>query len=345
MEPPRKILIAALNWGLGHATRCIPLVRQMRAEGHEVLLASDGAAMHLLRAEFPNLEVLELPSYQIQYKSHNMVWNIATQLPRILWAIRAERRVTAQWVRKRGINQIISDNRYGCYHPDTQNVLLTHQLHLMVPNPAAQWLANALLERAIARFGEIWVPDAEPPNSLAGALAHPPVARPPVRYIGLLSRMKQGQATLDYDIAIVLSGPEPQRTILEQRLTEQAMALPHRCIIVQGRPKQKLHHFITENIEQVSFLTSAELNEVLLRSKVIVCRSGYSSIMDLAVLGKKAILIPTPGQTEQEYLAKMLSEQGIFYCQTQDALHLETALEGVEHTTGLVYQSEWFPKQ
>ena len=335
MDAPRKILIAALNWGLGHATRCIPLIRSLEQQGDEVVLASDGVAMYLLRAEFPHLTVLELPSYRIQYKSHHMVRNIALQLPRILWAIRAEQRATQKIVQELGITHIISDNRYGCYSTSTQNILLTHQLHLLVPNKVVQSIANALLNIALARFDEIWVPDAPAPHDLAGVLAHPPVSRPPVRYIGLLSRMEPGSAPPDYDVAIVLSGPEPQRTILEQRLTEQAIVLPYKFIIVQGKPKHKYHHFVTDNIELISYLTSEELNAVLLRSKIIVCRSGYSSLMDLAVLGKKAVLIPTPGQTEQEYLADKLAADGCFYCQQQDQIDLETALKAVESTSGL----------
>lgn len=335
MDHPGKILITALNWGLGHATRCIPLIRALEQQGYEVVLASDGVAMYLLRAEFPHLPVLELPSYRIQYESHNMVRNIARQLPRILWAIRAEHRVTARLVREYGITHVISDNRYGCRNAATHNILLTHQLHLKVNNGLLQWCANTLLEWVIRRFDAIWVPDAPAPRDLAGTLAHPPLEHPPVRYIGLLSRMKPGAADLDYDVAIVLSGPEPQRTILEQRLTEQAIALSYKFIIVQGNPRQKYHHFVSDNVELVSFLTSEELNEVLLRSRVIVCRSGYSSLMDLAVLGKKAVLIPTPGQTEQEYLAQKLSEQGCFLVQHQDSIDLELALKAVENTTGL----------
>lgn len=332
MEAHQKILIAVLDWGLGHATRCIPIIRQLEQEGKEVVLASDGAAMYLLRAEFPHLTVEELPSYQIQYKSSNMVLNIARQMPRILWTIQAERKVVAQLVQQHGITQIISDNRYGCYHPDTENIFLTHQLHLIIPNRALQWITNTLHQRVLTRFDEIWVPDLSGADNLAGKLAHPPLRKPLVRYIGLLSRMQVPEEIdeQEYDVAIVLSGPEPQRSILEQRLTEQAITLPYyNFIIVQGRPKQKYHHFVSENVEIVSYLTSKEINAVLLRSGVIVCRSGYSSIMDLAVLGKKAILIPTPGQTEQEYLAEMLAANGKYYCQKQDDLDLGSALKAV----------------
>jgi UDP:flavonoid glycosyltransferase YjiC (YdhE family) len=331
MESPPKTLIAALNWGLGHATRCIPLIRELEAQGVPLVLASDGEALHLWRAEFPHLDVLVLPSYGIRYRSANMVRNMAAQLPRILWAIRAEHKTIGRWVQEHGIQRIISDNRYGCFHPKVHSVLLTHQLHLRVNTPWIQQVANGLLRLALRPFDEIWVPDIEGAGQLAGDLAHPPVSHPPVRYIGLLSRMNPATEPVeeDYDVAIVLSGPEPQRTILEQRLTEQAVALPYKCIVVQGKTQKKHHHYETDHVEVVSYLTSEALNEVLLRSRVVVCRSGYSSLMDLAVLGKKALLIPTPGQTEQEYLAEQLAQNPRFRVQRQDQLDLESALEGL----------------
>lgn len=329
-----KILITALNWGLGHATRCIPIIRALEQRGVEVVLASDGVAMYLWRAEFPHLDVIELPSYRIRYASANMVLNIGKQLPRILYAIRAERQMTERIVRRYGITHIISDNRYGCFSAKTRNIFITHQLHVQIPGKTLEWAANWVLKRALRQFDEIWAPDQAEAPFLAGDLAHPPVEAPPVRYIGILSRMQAAAPRDDYDVAIVLSGPEPQRSLLEQKLIEQAIALPYRFIVVQGRPKQQHHHYAADNVEVVSYLTSEALNQVLLGSQAIVCRSGYSSLMDLAVLGKKAILIPTPGQTEQEYLAKNLSEAGRFVCRQQDDIQLEAALQALEHTSG-----------
>lgn len=329
-----KVLIAPLNWGLGHATRCIPIIKELESLGHEVIIASDGAAMYLLQAEFPHLHPIRLPSYRIRYEGKNMVRTMAKQLPRMLYAIHAEKKAVQKIVREQGITHIISDNRYGCLSSNTHNILITHQLHLQIPGNTLQSITNWLLRKALNRFHEIWVPDMPNEPNLAGPLAHPPISDR-VRYIGLLTRMRTGEVCEpDYDVAIVLSGPEPQRTLLEQRLIEQAVTLPYKFIIIQGRPKRKHHHFITDHIELVSFLTSEELNKVMLNSRAIVCRSGYSSIMDLAVLSKKALLIPTPGQTEQEYLARHLSEKGLFITQNQDELNLETALEQLPESTG-----------
>jgi uncharacterized protein (TIGR00661 family) len=333
----KRILVAPLNWGLGHVARCIPLIQALRDLGVEVLLASDGVALHLLKAEFPNVPSVTLPSYRIRYEHVNMIRNIAWQLPRIFYAVRAEQWATERLVTEYGIEGIISDNRYGCFSARTKNVILTHQLRLRVPNRLLEWTSNRVLRSALAKFDEIWVPDVAGNPNLSGDLSHgEPEQSDKVHFIGPLSRLQAGDSELEYDVAVVLSGPEPQRTYLEQRLMEQAMLLPQKFIFIQGKTQAKEHHYVAENLEVVSYLTSAELNKVLLASKILVCRSGYSSIMDLAALGKKALLIPTPGQTEQEYLGVFFARQNIFLVQKQDEIDLEAALTRVSGTTGFV---------
>lgn len=331
----KRILVAPLNWGLGHVTRCIPIIQALHDMGAEVLLASDGGALRLLKAEFPDYPAFELPSYRIRYDSPNMVRNIAWQMPRILYAVRAEQWATERLVSQHNIQGIISDNRYGCFSRKAQSVMLTHQLHLRVPGRFLEWSANRIQRRALGQFNQIWAPDvAETPN-LSGELSHgESAAHPDIQFIGPLSRMQAEMSEHEYDVAVVLSGPEPQRTYLEQRLLEQAMLLPQKFIFIQGKTRAKEHHYVAENVEVVSYLTSQELNKVLLASKYLVCRSGYSSIMDLAALSKKALLIPTPGQTEQEYLADFFGNQNIFLVQKQEEIDLETGLEKVAETSG-----------
>ena len=338
----KRILVAPLNWGLGHVARCIPIIRALEQMGASVILASDGMALNLLKAEFPHLPALKLPSYRIRYKSANMIRNIAWQLPRISYAIRAEQWATERLVREHGIEGIISDNRYGCFSARAKCILLTHQLRVQVPNAILEWAANRVLRLALAKFDNIWVPDVPGTPNLSGKLSHmqePPPSR--VQFIGPLTRLQQYERSPEYDVAVVLSGPEPQRSILEQRLLEQAMNLPRKFIFIQGRTQSKEHYFVSEHVEVVSYLTSKDLNDVLLASKVVVCRSGYSSIMDLTALGKKALLIPTPGQTEQEYLAQYLAEQQLFVSQHQDAIDLESGLNGLSKTYG--FKAGQFP--
>jgi len=331
----KRVLVTPLNWGLGHVARCIPIIRALDEMGIEVLLASDGAALQLLKAECPHLPAFELPSYRIRYETANMVRNIAWQLPRITYAIRAEQWATERLVAEHQIDGIISDNRYGCFSKRAKSAFITHQLHLQVPNALLEWGANRVLRQALKKFDRIWVPDVAGAPNLSGKLSHSTESLSlPVQYIGPLTRMEKFDSTPEYDVAVVLSGPEPQRSILEQRLLEQAMTLPRRFIFIRGKTQSREQYFVSENVELVSYLTSRDLNEVLMASKVIVCRAGYSSIMDLVALGKKALLIPTPGQTEQEYLARYLSEQQLFVSQSQDAIDLESGLNGLSKTTG-----------
>lgn len=331
----KRILVAPLNWGLGHVTRCIPLIQTLESMGAEVILASDGIALHLLKAEFPHLKTVRLPGYRIRYFTKNMTLNILRQLPRILFAIKSEQWETERIVREHRIQGVISDNRYGCFSRQIPNVILTHQLNLKVPNPFFAWAANRLLRRALAKFQEVWAPDTQHPPTLSAALSHPASGIKNLQYIGLLSRATSDTTEKEYDVAVVLSGPEPQRSHLEQLLLEQAMLLPGKFIFIQGKTKTKTHHFVAEHIELVSYLTGNELNAVLAASDVVICRSGYSSLMDLAANGKRAILIPTPGQTEQEYLAECLAQQNHFVVQNQDSIDLEAGLQAVQDTSGL----------
>ena len=332
----KRILVAPLNWGLGHVTRCIPLIQALREVGAEVFLASDGPALHLLRAEFPLLPTFELPAYRIQYGLGNMVRTIGRQLPRIAYAVRTEQWATERLVRANGIQGILSDNRYGCFSRRAHSVMISHQLHLRVPGQVLQWSANRVLRLALNKFDTLWVPDVPVAPGLSGQLSHGATSvHRDVQFIGPLSRMKIYAADMEYDVAVVLSGPEPQRTILEQRLMEQAMPLSKKFIFIQGKTQAKAHHFAADHVEVISYLTSQSLNDILLASQVLVCRSGYSSVMDLAALGKKAILIPTPGQTEQEYLAESLATQNIFLTQAQEQIDLELGLQDVKSTTGI----------
>ena len=327
----KNVLIAPLNWGLGHASRCIPLIRAMCSRGYRVVLASDGVAYNLLKAEFPGLPLYKLPSYGVRYASNNMVFSIAQQSPRLLYAIQAEHKATAQLVREHHIDTIISDNRYGCFGSNTRNILLTHQLRLRVPGRPLSWLANQVLRKALAKFDTLWVPDAAGASNLSGELSHGAPVHPDIQFIGPLSRMQHLDIPVEYNVAVVLSGPEPQRTYLENILLEQAVTLPQRFLFVQGKTHAQGQYFISENVEVVAYLTTQALNQVLCASQYVVCRSGYSSIMDLAALGKKALLIPTPGQTEQEYLAARLQAQGTMPMQVQHQINLD---QGLKHLAG-----------
>ena len=321
-------LVCILDWGLGHATRCMPIIETLLAKGHRVHIASDGQSLALLKKEFPNLSFFELPSYGITYRYQNMLLNMALQSPSFFRAQKKEHKVIQDIVNQHDINIIVSDNRYGCYSSKvSKNIFVTHQINIKTGNRWLDGLARWVNHALINRFDALWIPDVAHEPSLAGELSHGyEQGLPPMTYIGHLSRMKKLNLVQQYDIAVVLSGPEPQRTYLEQTLIAQLRKLPQRSILIRGLPKENQRYMDTPMLEIVSHMTARELNEVICQSALIVCRSGYTTVMDLEILNKKVLMIPTPGQIEQEYLADRLAKQGKCMVQTQDKVDLAAAL-------------------
>ena len=329
-----KILIAPLNWGLGHATRCMPLIDELLRQGADVSLASDGAALHLLQKEYPGLPAFQLPAFDIQYPTSNMGFNMLSQTNKIRKAIRADHRALEQIVAEQNFQAIISDNRFGCYHASTYNIFMTHQLNIKAPFRLAEKLIARWNKKMIQAFDFCWVPDYENAPRLSGDLSFPaPIDN--VRYIGALSRFKiKDEPDNVRDVLVILSGPEPQRTYLETAILQQAKQLNYSFLIVRGKMEDSSRKKTEAHIEVVGHLTSKDLNAAINNSKYIVSRSGYSTIMDLAALEKVAILIPTPGQTEQEYLGRHFHENGVFLNQNQKDLDLGKALEEVSQFSG-----------
>lgn len=327
MSSAHRILITPLNWGLGHASRCIPLIEEFILQGAEVILASDGRAGKLLKEEFPKLSFFELPSYGIRYPSKFMIYNMAVQFPTIWNAVRQEKKAIHQIVRENDIHTILSDNRYGCYNANTHNIFLTHQLQIQTPFRWMDQFSEKVNHRLLRPFQQIWVPDYEGDQNLSGRLSHD-CSFKRQKYIGPLSRMKLFKEEKKYDVIVVLSGPEPQRSILEDELLSQAMALPkYQFLFVQGKTEVAEEQQLAGHIKAISFLTSKQLNQALLASKYIVSRTGYSTLMDLHAIGRPALLIPTPGQTEQEYLGHYLKGSAQFVVQRQGSIVLEKGLK------------------
>lgn len=295
------ILVAPLNWGLGHATRCIPIINDLIKAGKQVVLASDGPALALLKEEFPKLKAISLPSYGIVYAHRSMVKNMLLQTPRILSAIRKEKQVTNSIVKENNIDTIISDNRYGVRSRKTKNIIICHQIQLQEKNQFVSRVGSFINRHWINKFDECWIPDYADSNSLAGNLSNAEGLKK-ARYIGTLSRMTKRVEPISRGFLVVLSGPEPARTRLENKIRDAIVGEDY--LLVRGLIEN------SENTEPcvVSYLTSSALEKEILRSEWIICRSGYTSIMDLRALGKKAILIPTPGQSEQEYLANHVAD-------------------------------------
>lgn len=319
-----KILVAPLNWGLGHASRCVPLVQQFIDEGHEVIIAGDGVSLTLLRRHFPKLRYVYLAPLNLRYgKGRRQVWAMVKAMPHLLsWAMK-DHAILQAVLREERFDMVLSDNRFGLYpsnkskeaNPNLRSVYMTHQLHIFLPR-RWRWLerlAERLHARVCAKYKEVWIPDyEEKERSLSGELGHPKLSTfkfqiSNLKYIGPQSRFEpyRDVRTDSYDIVAVLSGLEPQRTILEREIAARYAGKEERVLIVQGllnRPNTRMKR---GNITLVPYLGDEELAGVLHGARHIIARSGYSTIMDLEALGvlEKAELIPTPGQSEQEYLA------------------------------------------
>jgi uncharacterized protein (TIGR00661 family) len=329
-----RVLVAPLDWGLGHATRCIPIIKQLLASGAEVILAAEGRTEVLLREEFPDLQFLTLAGYDIRYgkTKFSLMRNLMAQIPKMLLAIQEEYHWLEKTVEEHKIDLVISDNRYGLYHSDIRSVFITHQLLIKTPLGS---IGDKGLQKMnysfINQFEECWVPDTEEDINLAGELSHPE-NKPeiPIHYIGSLSRFEFSMEKGNKHLLVMLSGPEPQRSVLEVKLLEQLKQYPKAVLFVRGLPGAVDLPEVPMNIRIVNHLPTKELETAIKEAHMVVARCGYSTVMDLVQLQKKSILIPTPGQTEQEYLATHLAAQRAALCIVQDTFDLKSALELAE---------------
>ena len=318
MKNSKTVLVAPLNWGLGHATRCIPIIRGLLAHEFTPVIASDGIALQLLQKEFPALETIMLPDYQITYaeKGKNLKLKMLKNSPTMLKAISKERKLIKNLVATRDFCGIISDNRFGVYSKKVPSVFITHQLHVL--SGTTTWFSSKIHQLVIQKFDECWIPDVAGKPNLSGKLGHLKKSSLPLKYIGALSRLHAQELPMVYDLMVILSGPEPQRTLLENILFEEVKHFKGKVLFVRGKLEAKQDQFQFLNCDVYNFMQSDELEKALNESKVVLCRSGYTSIMDLAKLHKKAFFIPTPGQFEQEYLAKRLQKKKLVPMATQD---------------------------
>ena len=307
MNTEKRILVAPLNWGLGHATRCIPVIRALISKGYHPILASDGVALALLRKEFPGLEAFELPSYQITYAKKGYLFKLKLLFdsPKLYKAISKEKKALKKLIEEYPIDGIISDNRLGICHKNIPSVFITHQLNVLSGNTT--WLSTQIHQIYIKKFTECWIPDVEGNPNLSGKLGHLKKSIFPVKYMGPISRIEKKELPKKYDIMALLSGPEPQRTFLEHILLNQLHAYQGNILLVKGVIEEEQTIVRDNHITIYNFMNSTQLQKAFNESEIVISRSGYTTIMDLAKLNKKAFFIPTPGQYEQEYLAKIFS--------------------------------------
>ena len=330
MKTPRRILISPLDWGLGHASRIIPLIDKHLELGDNVIIAGSGMSLNLLKKQFPQLKSVEIPSFKMKYSAgKSQVWAVVKAFPKLIYYSFKEHKALKRIVEEEKITFIISDNRFGLYHKSVPSAYITHQLMIKLPRgwsflePMVAYFHRCIINK----FTECWVPDFEEMSeSLAGELSHPAKLPRNVKYIGTLSRFTSSvsenyvgfaqlltphSSLLTPNLALaILSGAEPQRSIFEDELLAKLQTYPHKNIIlIQGKVEAEQKVSKVGKVTVYNYMNTEELQEYILKADKIICRSGYSSIMDLHALGKlqNATLIPTPGQTEQEYLAEYIS--------------------------------------
>lgn len=342
-----KILFAPLDWGLGHATRSIPLIQHLVDRGCAVTLAGDGAVAKLLHEAFPALPLLTLPGYHVRYarEARYFGWKMLQQLPRLVRVMQAEQRWLQEQVAVHGFDAVVSDNRPGLYHASLPTVYITHQVRVLAGSGWNTYWATRWHQRIIRRFGVCWVPDLAESAGLAGMLSHPRhlPAGISLQYLGPISRLVPA-AFVQRDpnhLLILLSGPEPQRTLLEQALVQQLRNWPGTALVVRGLPSGDtsatyLELPFPDRMQVKQYLHSNDLALAMQQAGWVWCRSGYTTVMDLIRLNTRAVLVPTPGQSEQTYLAQHLSEAGWFPFQLQDQVNIDQAIAQLQRNASPV---------
>lgn len=337
MKTKKRILVCPLDWGLGHATRCIPVINELLRQDAEVVIAADKRPLELLKQEFPQLQFIVFPGYDISYPENgSMVFKMAFSIPEILRKIRQEKTLLKEIIGNEKIDGVVSDNRYGLGIADVPSVLILHQL--MIKSPFGEKLLHKITLNYIRSFSFCWVPDFAGKNNLSGDLAHKFPLPENASFIGPLSRfsgmLKHENAEKKYELLVVISGPEPQRTVFEKKVLNQLEELNLKTLVVLGKPEQNPSRQNLKKTEIVSHLNATELYEAIQDSELVLTRPGYSTIMDLAVMQKKAVFVPTPGQTEQEYLGKLFHEKGIQLCVKQNELNISRAIAEAKNLKG-----------
>jgi UDP:flavonoid glycosyltransferase YjiC (YdhE family) len=328
------VLFSPLDWGYGHTTRSIPLINALVELNCSVIIACNNWQSNLLKPLFPSCTFIELQGYGIKYgkTKKGTRFLLILQISRILKQVKEENRWLRELLKTRTIHGILSDNRYGLYNSTIPAVLITHQLRIQ-----SGWgrLADNILQtlhyRFIRQFSQCWVPDNHNLPGAAGNLSHPlELPSIPTRYLGCLTRFEPCTSDSGSFLLILLSGPEPQRSILEAILLQQAGGIHESVVLVRGTQSNPDLVNQPANVTIINYASTTDLNGLICNARLVIARSGYTTIMDLLQLKKKSILIPTPGQTEQEYLGGHLMDQQWAIAVKQKEFSLVNALKKAE---------------
>lgn len=293
--------------------------------------------MDFLRKEFPKLKFVELPSYNIKYPKNGrwLKWKLLFQSFSIRKAITAEQELVESLVLSENLIGIISDNRMGVRSDKVPSVYITHQIK--VYSGFTTYLTSKIHQYFINKFDECWVPDIEDGDRLSGKLSENKL-KIKTKYLGISSRFQKNSIPIKYDLLVLLSGIEPLRTQLENKLISELKKYKGTVLFVRGVISEKQEKSNNGQLTFINFLLSKALETAINESKLVLCRSGYSTILDLAILNKKCFFIPTNGQNEQEYLAKHLKKLNIAPFSSEEKFTIEM-LSQVENYRGFVQEA------
>lgn len=331
----QRILFAVHDWGLGHATRALPLIRGLLEAGHAVTVLSTGPALRLLERELVGRCAFhDLPGIPKPFSRTAAVFyaRLTLSLPRVLQIYRRERRFTRELCRREGIDRIVSDTRFGVVDPEVPSYFLTQSLRQIVPGRPRllEGAVEAHQRRLLRPFRRVLVPDFAEDGGLTGDLSHNLACDWGGRlaYIGPVTDLAPGEGAPDLDCFVTLSGEEPQRTMLAERVLGQVKRLPGRVVVTLGRQEATKRSLEGGRVTVYGHLDREGQGAMMNRARLVVCRSGLSTLSEVARLGKRALLIPTPGQSEQEYLARYHHRRGHAHAVAQNRLDLvrDTAL-------------------
>ena len=340
-----KILICPLNWGLGHGTRDIPIINWLLARDFDIIIGASGRTLELLKGEFKDLAFIEFPDYNIRYSKFLPAGlSILLQLPKIIVGIFKEQYRLKRIIKEYEIAGIISDNRYGLYSKDIPSVLITHQVLIKPPSLFSFleiwiWVISAFWAQ---KFTHTWIPDYSEKNNLSGDLSHKYPLPDNGVFIGPLAAVDSHVDLNRCDILILLSGPEPARTQLEKIVLGQLDLVPDlKIAVLLGKPEKSGFQIRSQDNHRIfNHLSRKEINRYMNGAELVISRPGYTTVMEVAKLSKKAIWIPTPGQTEQEYLVKHFSAIGIYQSYKQNSFNLAEAWNNKENLNKFKFEDD-----
>lgn len=310
----KTILISPLDWGFGHTTRCVSIIRDLLINQNKIIFAGNNRQIEFIKKEFPGIKTELIEGYNVSLSSEKSTYSqIGAQSLKILNAIKRENKWVNKYITTHSVDLILSDNRYGFRHPEIESIFISHQLNLELPS--FQKVVNKKLIRYVNKFDSCWIPDDQKLN-LSGTLSNSKQLEIPNHFIGLLSRFQTVETANKYDFLFIISGPNPEHGIFLREVETIIKESDKRIAIVSTVKSENPN----SNTNYFHLPSSMELNQLINESSCVISKAGYTTIMEMVFLNKRAILIPTKGQYEQEYIAKHIKHADLEFIDSLDEI-------------------------